>query len=766
MLTHSDSYYICHDIDINNNTEGNSNGNSSNRVYQIDGECLVIRLSILIDGKKQKKLSAKVEEDTNPTRRDEKEGTTLSTLLISSTTREQRVGECEEDISQRVKQICLFNNKKSIHTQSIEQNIVEGINLIDEKCNQQITKSNCNTCYVRKISADNMNDDGATIVRTLSTCRTEERSNETSIDEMQQEEERRGTERVNERSIDSIIEELQSSESTTKQEDKNGINNNGKEEQLIVSFFLLTYGKYVSIRLSTTQFGGEEQTKIVECLWICHVSIYLINERPSEEDNNIDNNDDNVSVLFLLLKRINRRSNYNDAWFGILQSLSGPIIKRQDEKDKRNVISVSLIDGECVLIILLSKLSNRNICNNTDSIVSFDDDGIFKGTSIVSDNVNNKDGASILVLLSRCCKEIERVTERRIEISTVSNENNRNKTNIDCEENWINDPTINKHDKISIDTKNINDNDDRSNGLIILPKYNEEERNTILITPTYGECIHMHLLLIRLSILIEQRQDEDERDIVSTSLIDGECILRILLLKLSKRAIRIKGERNDENIFDDDNNKRDRTVNSICTSTVNKTKRSSKTGKSSLISNDNSKSNEKCIGYVLILLTKLLNNNNDDDDKTNIDTSNNENIDDSISNNKSTLIVLSTRTHKRESNGNKSIQLGRFMGSVCTQLFCLLPITESYTVLTTCINGYKYDTILKALFVFICLILYWIFTIDGEYQNLQRVRILVDGISLYESSWSMALRLESYLSSSKQQQAAKRGEMSQILHVM
>ena len=52
------------------------------------------------------------------------------------------------------------------------------------------------------------------------------------------------------------------------------------------------------------------------------------------------------------------------------------------------------------------------------------------------------------------------------------------------------------------------------------------------------------------------------------------------------------------------------------------------------------------------------------------------------------------------------------------------------------------------------------------YENLQRVRILVDDISLYENNWNRALRLESYLNSSRQQQATKRGEMSQILHVM
>ena len=141
------------------------------------------------------------------------------------------------------------------------------------------------------------------------------------------------------------------------------------------------------------------------------------------------------------------------------------------------------------------------------------------------------------------------------------------------------------------------------------------------------------------------------------------------------------------------------------------------------------------------------------------------------------LILLSKRNDNRDhsihgtsihsDNNIDTPRLGLFMESVCTQLFYLPLVIESYTaVLTTYINGYKYDTILKALFVFICSILYCIFTIDGEYENLQRVRILVDDVSLYVSSWNRALRLESYLSSSKQQQAAKRGEMSQILHVM
>ena len=41
---------------------------------------------------------------------------------------------------------------------------------------------------------------------------------------------------------------------------------------------------------------------------------------------------------------------------------------------------------------------------------------------------------------------------------------------------------------------------------------------------------------------------------------------------------------------------------------------------------------------------------------------------------------------------------------------------------------------------------------DGEYHSLQRVRILVDDISLYKSGWNRALRLETYLNSSRQWQ--------------
>lgn len=53
MITHFDSCYICHDFDISNKKKSNNNGNSSNSVFQIDGECTVFRLSTPNDRKER-----------------------------------------------------------------------------------------------------------------------------------------------------------------------------------------------------------------------------------------------------------------------------------------------------------------------------------------------------------------------------------------------------------------------------------------------------------------------------------------------------------------------------------------------------------------------------------------------------------------------------------------------------------------------------------------------------------------------------------------
>ena len=62
--------------------------------------------------------------------------------------------------------------------------------------------------------------------------------------------------------------------------------------------------------------------------------------------------DDNNTTSVLILKRINKRSNKHDASFEILQPLTELIIKHQEgkEDDKRNVISIFLIDGGGVFI--------------------------------------------------------------------------------------------------------------------------------------------------------------------------------------------------------------------------------------------------------------------------------------------------------------------------------------------------------------------------------------------------------------------------------
>ena len=126
FITENDNKKI---IDSNNDSNCNINSNSSinlplyysiiERVFQIDGECLVIWLSTLIDGKKQKRKKQKklsTKENPNPIRREEKEGTTLLlSLLVLSNNREQRDDKCKEDVLKRLKQICLFNNEKSLN---------------------------------------------------------------------------------------------------------------------------------------------------------------------------------------------------------------------------------------------------------------------------------------------------------------------------------------------------------------------------------------------------------------------------------------------------------------------------------------------------------------------------------------------------------------------------------------------------------------------------------------------------------------------------
>ena len=142
--------------DSNNSTTSCNSNNDINyliikHVFLINGECLVIQLWTLIDGKKQKKISAK--EGSNPIRREEKEGTTLLlTLLVSSNNWEQRGDECEEDVLKRLEQICLFNNKKSLdNVNSIHIDNNDDSNINDnDSCNlhdvNKSTYSN-NICF-------------------------------------------------------------------------------------------------------------------------------------------------------------------------------------------------------------------------------------------------------------------------------------------------------------------------------------------------------------------------------------------------------------------------------------------------------------------------------------------------------------------------------------------------------------------------------------------------------------------------------------------
>ena len=93
------------------------------RVFQTDGECIAIRLSTLIDGKKQKKLSA--EEDSNPICREEKVGTILllTLLVLLSNNRKKQhddrllfiVSKRSDDASEMT-----LSSKVPIHIRSVE----------------------------------------------------------------------------------------------------------------------------------------------------------------------------------------------------------------------------------------------------------------------------------------------------------------------------------------------------------------------------------------------------------------------------------------------------------------------------------------------------------------------------------------------------------------------------------------------------------------------------------------------------------------------
>jgi len=175
----------------------------------------------------------------------------------------------------------------------------------------------------------------------------------------------------------------------------------------------------------------------------------------------------------------------------------------------------------------------------------------------------------------------------------------------------------------------------------------------------------------------------------------------------------------------------------------------------------------------IVNISKGVNNNNNIIDYSNIDNTKSVlilflSLSLNCVNNANILIPQVLSNCINNINNNNDLVGNRDDGNNGVNVLALIIIsTLSYcTDIPICIPTCKYDTIQETLFIFHCSILYWIFTIDGEWQILHRVRTLVDAINRYKSNWNRILMIESYPNRSKQQQANKPGEISQILHVM
>ena len=223
--------------------------------------------------------------------------------------------------------------------------------------------------------------------------------------------------------------------------------------------------------------------------------------------------------------------------------------------------------------------------------------------------------------------------------------------------------------------------------------HNKDDSDNCNVLITYGNCFLLDTRIIDTNVLIIDR-----------SVLTLLSKLLILLSELSKcNNDNDVGDNNkgakDSNHYkfvsrkDDDINDNSKTDNGECTDNNNCNISSTDNGNSN--SNDSDNNIKMCIDCNDDIMKNMKNKN-----KININNT--------------------TITSSDDNSDINTAQPRLFMASVGTQLSCLVLKMESLIVLATCIIRYKYDTILEALFVFHCSILYRIFTIDGEYQNLQR----------------------------------------------
>ena len=209
---------------------------------------------------------------------------------------------------------------------------------------------------------------------------------------------------------------------------------------------------------------------------------------------------------------------------------------------------------------------------------------------------------------------------------------------------------------------------DGASDLIILPKYNGRSDE---------------------SSIDETEQEEEKEGRVNEHSIDAYINERVLINLLSTCTddectwnLIIKSPNNNKNNKDwgivlilvskrtnsIDNTSNNRTNDRIILiPLLNRSKRSKECEENNIDGRESfSNDNEKCIDYVLILLSKPLNHNSSDDDNISIDTSNN---DDGIHNNTSVLPLLLNRISKRKQLLLIRMQEERSNKENCTAIF-------------------------------------------------------------------------------------------------
>ena len=495
-------------IDSNNESNSNSNGNSSiilslhyliiERVFQNDGECIVIRFSTLTDRKERKKLSSK---DNNSI--DDNASVPILQVLLNC------INKKENDNAVNVSVLkLLLNLSKEVCCDN--KNDIEEDNDIDAN-NENVSAVLLSSS---KLLNHNNNDNA--------------RSNENRIDEAEHEEENETQSTIFVSLIDRKCELILLSKRS-----KRYI----RIEQECILIIVLKLSRCISkehIELLNRNNGDDAHL-------LSHLSKGTI---------------DNYEVTALLLSR----TRYDD-----------------DNQEERNIISVSLIDGECndndvggfVLMIPLSvqMRTDRNENHNSSGVLTIISKlSSHKCTVCYEDDCNNYNNTSIidtsvLILSSKLLK-------------CSNNDDDNNDVNVPIMQVLL--KCINEKGRLSNGNVYLTGGTQRPStygqyvsirsSKLIKERHGEDKRNVIYVSLMNEECILIVMLsnhyrklrnennarVLSLRLLLNCPDDNIKKKIIdiSVSLIDGECVLIILLSKQSKHPARYKEERligNDNN---------------------------------------------------------------------------------------------------------------------------------------------------------------------------------------------------------------------------